>query len=226
MKKLFLFAMVLSASFLIIGPSTSIDGILLKYYHDPDLLSNNETVNNIIIIPKESFNKEDVSLIIRRIENLPSSLLNKIDQAGIKIKLFTGKLTDNRIASYLKGVVPKGYATGKTWDEVPGMGGKKIVFVKIGRSDKGMGHGSVNLELHELAHSVDRHVFQGIRFNPLFLSIWEKEKDHLFPNNKYMTVYPEEYFAECFALYYLSEETRSQLKKGAPETYEFIGTLK
>ena len=46
-----------------------------------------------------------------------------------------------------------------TWDDVPGMGGSHTVFVKIGASDKGNGHGSVNLELHELAHSVDHIVY-------------------------------------------------------------------
>ena len=53
--------------------------------------------------------------------------------------------------------------------------GSHTVLVKIGASDKGKGHGSVNLELHELAHSVDQIVYGGIRDDDKFLSIWRKE---------------------------------------------------
>ncbi|MFD4931567.1 hypothetical protein ACFWMS_22115 [Peribacillus butanolivorans] len=36
-------------------------------------------------------------------------------------------------------------------------------MVKTRASDKGNGHGSVNLELHELAHFIDNIVYNGIR---------------------------------------------------------------
>ena len=75
------------------------------------------------------------------------------------IKLFTGKLTDNPTASHLSGMIPRGYVNNTTWDDVPGLGGSKTVLVKIGASHKGNGHSSVNLELHELAHSIDNYVF-------------------------------------------------------------------
>ncbi|MEF2098411.1 hypothetical protein V3595_27995 [Bacillus sp. CFBP9009] len=45
----------------------------------------------------------------------------------------------------------------------------------VGASDKGKGHGSVNLELHELAHSIDKIVYNGIRDDVNFLGIWGKE---------------------------------------------------
>ena len=35
--------------------------------------------------------------------------------------------------------------------------------------------------------------------------IWEKERGILFPGNIYLILYPEEYFAETFAMYYLNE---------------------
>ena len=48
--------------------------------------------------------------------------------------------------------------------------------MKIGASDKGNGHSSVNLELHELAHSIDSYVFNELRYNKNFLEIWNQEK--------------------------------------------------
>ncbi|WP_420535002.1 anthrax toxin lethal factor-related metalloendopeptidase, partial [Bacillus mycoides] len=46
-----------------------------------------------------------------------------------------------------------------TWDDVPGVGsdiGGKPVMARIGFSERGKGHGSINLELHEIAHAIDR----------------------------------------------------------------------
>jgi hypothetical protein len=114
----------------------------------------------------------------------------------------------------------------KTWDDVPGVGGSKTVLVKIGASEKGNGHGSVNLELHELAHSVDRYVYDEIRHDPTFLEIWEAEKEILFPGKTYFTSYPEEYFAETFAMFYLGNETKEELKMRAPKTFMFYSSLK
>jgi Pro-Pro endopeptidase len=125
----------------------------------------------------------------------------------------------------LAGQTPRGYHSQITWDEVPGIGGSEVVLVKIGNSEKGMGHGSVNLELHELAHSIDRLVFQSISKDKTFQFIWEEERGILFPGNSYFILHAEEYFAETFAMYYLNEETKEQLKKFAPQTYDFFKEL-
>ena len=79
--------------------------------------------------------------------------------------------------------------------------------------NKGNGHSSVNLELHELAHSIDIYVFNELRYNQDFLEIWNQEKDQLFPGKSYYLTYPEEYFAESFAYYYFGGQYRNELKK-------------
>lgn len=185
-----------------------------------------EELNHIIVLPKKEFDVIEASYIISRIDRLPPSLLSKIRENRIIVKLFTGRLTDNPTASHLAGEVPRGYEQNKTWDDIPGVGGGKTVLVKIGYSQKGRGHGSVNLELHELAHSVDRHVFEEIRHQETFLTIWNLEKESLFPNNDYLLIYPEEYFAEAFAYYYFKDSYRNELRKYAPLTYEYIQKLK
>jgi hypothetical protein len=139
--------------------------------------------------------------------------------------LFNGKLTDNSSAAYLKGTTPRGYGNNAKWDDVPGMGGSHTVLVKIGASDKGKGHSSVNLELHELAHSIDTIVYGGIQDDPEFLNIWGKEVHILFPNQPYFINYPEEYFAEVFAIFYVNQEQNDRLKLLAPRTYAYIKQL-
>lgn len=162
--------------------------------------------------------------MISRLDQLPPSLLKETYEAGVVIILFTGKLTENPTASHLAGVIPRGY-TKTTWDDVPGIGGSKTVLIKIGASQKGSGHGSVNLELHELAHSLDRYVFYHIRQNKDFIKIWEKEKNILFPGQPYFLNYPEEYFAESFAYFYMGGKYKEELKKKAPLTYHLIEGL-
>lgn len=220
-------------SLALLGSSTpSRDGILLRDYpNDSNLkkvlqLSSRSIVNEIVILPEGNFDEVKAASIVHNIQNLPTSLLNKIQQNDIFIKLFEGKLTDNPTAKHLKGIIPRGYKSDKKWDDVPGIGGGNIVLVKIGHSEKGMGHGSINLELHELAHSIDRIVYDKLRFDPIFLSAWSKEKYALFQNQSYLVTLPEEYFAESFAMYYLDEESNVKLKELAPETYEYIKNLK
>nr|AIA18210.1 hypothetical protein [uncultured bacterium] len=208
------------------------DGIELKDYQDRAHLVmaiNNEAVNRLmgetILLPRASFNAEQAAGIINTLARLPEPLLLKIHNAGIVVRLFDGKLTDNPSARHLKGVTPRGYSNGTTWDAVPGIGGSKIVLVKIGSSGKGNGHGSVNLELHELAHSVDRLIYDSFSQKDSFKAIWEKERSILFPRQDYFLLYPEEYFAEAFALYYYSSETNAYLEKNAPSTYHILKGL-
>lgn len=210
----------------------SFDSIMLgDYPKNSELyqLINNESslkqLNEMILLPKSLFDEEEAAGIITRIANIPEALLEKINDQDITLKLFTGILTENPTARYLAGQIPRGYNSQTTWDEVPGIGGSQVVLVKIGSSEKGKGHGSVNLELHEMAHSIDKLVFQNVSQNKEFQLIWEEERGILFPGNSYFILHAEEYFAETFAMYYLNDETKLQLKKLAPRTYEFIQSL-
>ncbi|AIE60446.1 anthrax toxin lethal factor-related metalloendopeptidase [Bacillus methanolicus] len=233
MRKWLLMVFVISVSLTLLGNSPSpIDSLKLKDFsshtvlqdqlnlHSPDILG------DMILLPKRPFDQKEAASIISRIDRLPKSMLKKAAEKGITVKLFEGKLTDNPSAHHLHGIIPRGYQSKTTWDEVPGIGGGKIVLVKIGCSEKGKGHGSVNLELHELAHSIDRYVYNEIRNDPSFLKIWKQEKNYLFPGNAYFLTYPEEYFAESFAMYFLGGEYKHELKQKAPATYQLIKNLK
>lgn len=232
MKRIAAFSILMILSLTLIGSSqAAMGGIQLKDYPRKSLLHQSldlqspTLLENIIILPAEPFDELQAAGIINRIDHLPHQLLEKIVSNDIKMKLFVGKLTDNPSAQNLTGLIPRGYKSKTTWDNVPGIGGSKMVLVKIGYSEKGKGHGSVNLELHELAHSIDKYVYNGIRYNHQFLSVWKQESPKLFPNQDYFLNFPEEYFAETFAMYYLNKETKSLLKENAPVTYNFIKKL-
>ena len=185
-----------------------------------------EHLGNIILLPDQTFNQEEAAAIIDRLNKLPVSLLRKIELKGIKVKLFTGRLTENDSAKQYAGVIPRGYTSNKTWDDVPGIGGGRVVLVKIGASNKGMGHSSVNLEYHELAHSIDYKILNNASDSKKYLKIWNEEKSKLFPNRAYFLDYAEEYFAETFAMYHIGGEEKENLRMLAPKTYKYISSIK
>ncbi|MFT8321741.1 MAG: toxin [Bacillus sp. (in: firmicutes)] len=231
-KLLLPFLMIGLTSILMGNAQLQMDGVLLKNYATSSYLKKElsfdaqKNVENIILLPKSSFNEEEAVAIINRLNNLPPSLLKKINDNGIKIKLFTGKLTDNPTAKNLAGVTPRGYQSNRTWDQVPGIGGGQTVLVKIGASQKGNGHGSINLEYHELAHSIDYKVLGHYSKTKVYLSIWNKEKFTLFPNKPYFQQYAEEYFAETFAMFYYGGLEKERLRLNAPLTFQYIESIR
>ena len=230
-KNRYLLCIVMLSLALMGNSQAELQGIKLKDFPANSIiktslpLTSEKELGKIVILPNERFNQREAAQVISQLDQLPSSLLAKINQNGIVIQLFTGKLTDNPTASHLSGKIPRGYVNNTTWDDVPGLGGGKTVLVKIGASHKGEGHSSVNLELHELAHSIDRYILHELRYDKGFLQIWEQEKAQMFPGIRYYLTYPEEYFAESFAYYYLGGLYREELKKKAPLTYQLIYKL-
>ena len=232
MRKMFQIFIIIILSFTLLGSSNAnMDGIFLYEYPKQSLLYaslDDETAGlagKLVILPEEEFDQQEAASIIRRLVLLPNSMIRKAVDSNIKVKLFEGNLTDNPSARHLKGIIPRGYTSNRTWDQVPGIGGSRIVLVKIGSSEKGKGHGSVNLELHELAHSLDRHVYGSIREEERFLEIWKRESRLLFPGRAYFLDYPEEYFAESFAMFYIGGLPARLLKEAAPQTYQYIEGL-
>lgn len=191
---------------------------------DLDTLNSLESIlNDLIILPEEgTYDAYEAQLMISRISKIPKKILSKLLLAEVEIWLSNTNVTGVPAFSHLSGVVPRGWdGTGLTWDDVPGAGGQTVV-ARIGYST--IGHGSYNLELHETAHAIDSYVFNDISYSDEFLNILNQEKYNLFGSNPYFD-FPEEYFAETFAMFYLNEETNTLLKTKAPITYEFIRDL-
>lgn len=185
-----------------------------------------ELLEQLIMVPlNNDYNHDEVSGMVSRLAHIHPTILHDLVVNNVKVKLFSGKLTDEPYFADLKGISPRGWSSHKTWDQVPGAGGTYFAAAKIGASEPGNGHGSINLELHETAHSVERTIFNGLRDNDEFLEIWREEVPILFQDDQYFNSYPEEYFAEVFAMYYLSKDTNIEVQLKAPKTYEYIQRL-
>lgn len=203
------------------------------YYETPskskkELLDCNQQclVDKFIILPEEPYDNTEVTNIKHRLSVVPGTLLGRIIQHNIKVILTNDVITEVPEFSYLRDVTPRGWeGTNKTWDDVPGIGGTHQVVIRIGYSEKGKGHDSTNLELHELAHSIDQIIMSNLSETDKFRKIWQSEKNSIFPELEYYD-FPEEYFAEVFAMYFIGGTQREQLKQKAPKTYEYIRNIK
>ncbi|RFU61161.1 hypothetical protein D0466_19185 [Peribacillus glennii] len=159
--------------------------------------------------------------MLSRLDNIPAKLLKQLYENGYNIKLVNGPITNEPEMEEFKGVTPRGWeGTGLTWDDVPGAGGNPVI-VRIGYSERGKGHGAINLELHETAHAIDYML--DISHSSKFIKVWKAEQKKVLKASYYQ--YPEEYFAETFAMYYLSSASRKQLSAKAPLTVKFIKGL-
>ena len=125
----------------------------------------------IIVQTSGNYSQQEATNMIQRISNIDSKTLYALYHKNIRIKLINFPITYLPEYSYLRGQIPRGWeGTGNTWESVPGIGGNPVV-ARIGYSNYGNMHTSINLELHETAHAIDRYVFQNISYSQEFLRI-------------------------------------------------------
>jgi hypothetical protein len=107
----------------------------------------------------------DIAPVAAELAKLPASILRVLRDKGTSVKVCRDSVTD--YMTDLVGVRPRGWPSGMTWDNVPGLYAPdrdEVVIATIadpagGRRvpASGEGHGSFNLVLHETSHAVDRH---------------------------------------------------------------------
>lgn len=175
-----------------------------------------------VSLPSENYDVKKADSIIDRISVFPPKLIDRLIAKGEKMKLINGLLTDEPEYQYLKGKIPKGWEdTGCTWDDVPGVGGNPII-VRIDSSGSDKSHSSICLELHEISHRINALDNVRISDSANFKKLWKAEAPILFKKTPYFIENSNEYFAECYSMYLFNENTRANLKKNAPLTYEFF----
>src|SRR5580698_1821797 len=71
----------------------------------------------------------DAALVVEQLAKMPKALLDALEKNGTKVKVCRGSVTD--YLTELKGVKPRGWPPGATWDNVPGLQqpGKKEVVI-------------------------------------------------------------------------------------------------
>jgi hypothetical protein len=162
-----------------------------------------------------------------RLENVPQETIERTDRLGDRGALFSGKLTDVWGYRSLKGVHPRGWPEGATWDQVPGAGSETGFAANPGREDRGKGHGSTSLALHEYGHSADAALAPSDRYVHASDSrswrdgAWREVRQREAPK-AYVKSYAEEWFAESFARYTKSQQSSAALARWYPETYAWF----
>ena len=206
-----------------------ITGLLLFIGLNQNILAQDSNLSNMVEVrTTDSSNNAEAEQMIERLNNVDSRILYETNRSGVNIILMDVPLTELPEFQHLSGTVPRGWEqSGSTWDDVPGAGGFTTA-ARIGYSDAGNGHSTINLELHEYAHAVDSYT-AGFTFSETseFNQLMASEKDALFGDHQVAQYFdvPSEYFAEVFAMYYLGGEQQSILQSRAPQTYEYIDTL-
>ena len=163
---------------------------------------------------------EDTKTVARGMKVLPTKILKVMKANGSTIVACQGPMTDYR--TELKGVVPRGWPPGSTWDSVPGvhMGGTKEVV--IGTMDDGAGkrkvpgpgegpakHGAYNLIAHEGGHAFDNDGAPAKNTTPAYRTARTKDITDgkmVDPKDSYFlqagNAGLEETFAECCARHF------------------------
>ncbi|WP_020007355.1 anthrax toxin lethal factor-related metalloendopeptidase [Salinicoccus albus] len=202
----------------------------LMVFNTDDVSANTASLDRMIEIRDNdnSYDQQEAQAMINRLDNIDDRILNHTDRAGVQIVLMDMPLTQLQEFEHLAGVTPRGWEnTGRTWEDVPGAGGYTTA-ARIGYSEPGNGHSTINLELHEFAHAVDSYAAGfTVSDSAYFQELMASEKNALFSDHNVPEYFdtPSEYFAEVFAMYYLGGEQRQKLADRAPETYHFISTF-
>ena len=154
--------------------------------------------------------KADAALVKKELTKMPSELLAALEKNGTKVTACKGSVTD--YLAELRGVQPRGWPTGMTWDSVPGLyrpESKEVVIATKGEKKNahvpatGEGHGSASLVIHETAHGVDASESPAISAGGVFTAARTPDVGALPPyETQPDPAGPEETFAESCARFY------------------------
>jgi len=163
-----------------------------------------------LTVGNKKLSLKEWNLIAKEVDKVPKGLLAKVAKNGGSMDLVVNSgITIHPSYKHLKGKIPRGWeGTGKGWDNIPGAGGTwnkpKTILVA---NKTGVGHGSINLTLHEHGHTVDAIFTKGsstLSGSNKWQGIWKTNSNKGLIASPYEADYAEEYFAEKFAEYFNS----------------------
>jgi hypothetical protein len=164
----------------------------------------------------------------KELTKLPPKAQAALQARGRGLELVkNGGITAHPDFEHLKTVHPRGYPKGKTYADVTGaagVGSDQPIVIVVNKMGEG---GSKNVILHEMAHGVDSGTAPASA---------AKSLQHVYSNSKewkeihktelwataYEAKYPEEAFAESFAKFYDSPESRASLPQSV---FEYIKAI-
>lgn len=178
----------------------------------------------------------DAEAVARTMQNLPVSILEAAQRSGLRVVACRETVTDHM--TELKGVRPRGWPPGATWDQVPGLynpaNGQVVVATIESRGQRvvpaqGQGHGSFDITLHELGHGLDAKESLGGRDagDDDFRRAYDADLPNLRAQNETYLLQEgsagrEEAFAETFARYFARDPS---LQRDLPGMYAYWQTV-
>lgn len=200
--------------------------------------------HNIVLVD-DGIKSKNLEQFIFEFLKFPARLQEEMIEAGTEIRLMSGDgvaqdptwETDPKTQD---AEFDERYATfdGREWANVPGAGGATLANARIPTRivvnklyDRSVhGHGSINLFLHEHAHSLDslyelRHISHSAEWRKIHGG---QDVQQYLGNvcGKYCQSSAEESFAELFATYYACPASREQMDEEAPEAHDFFRDLR
>lgn len=185
--------------------------------YNAEIISRDEAINRLTS-KNEFLNRPETITAIDSVKSLPVNILRKLMEDNVKVT-FVGS-----IRSVGNAHVSGFYSSSDFTINVECSASKEYVS-----NEKAV-------LLHEIGHSFDFNKVKG-GFNLsnayAFQNAMNAEGNKLF-NKSFTYDYifishtlscPEEYFAECFALYFYDDKTKTALQQKAPATYEYINKL-
>jgi hypothetical protein len=177
---------------------------------------------------------ESLNAVIDTYSMLPGELIFTLKKRNSGIDVVADSVVNHPGMMRYRGVRPRNWPEGRTWDEVPGAGATGAHPTIIAGNSLNRGHGSVDLILHEVGHSVDRYfknrgggmdfsttdMFTTLHAETPFLPLYLTET-----GASYQAANAEENFAEMFALYFTSERTRERLSTEFPQGLDYMRAM-
>jgi len=151
-------------------------------------------------------NEADRQVVIDEIVKIPLPALEALKKKGTKVVVCRNSVTE--IRDDLKGVQPRGWPAGESWDTVPGLNdpnsNRVIIATRNGRvPPTGDGHGAHNLVLHEVGHAIGDAAAVGGESDARFIAAREADKAALDAyEGQAGNAGVEETYAESFARFY------------------------
>ncbi len=162
----------------------------------------------------------DRAAVLAQVQRIPVEGLRALKAAGIKITVVKNSVVEGLPA--LRGVQPRGWPPGSTWDTVPGLYDSNTKQVVIATRNgavptTGDGHGSASLVVHETAHAIDDAT--GGHNDPAFLAARNQDLQHLSPYERQPGAAGlQESYAESMAQY---ASDPAACKATTPALYEY-----
>lgn len=202
---------------------------------------------NNIIIKSPEIKTNLLEDFLFEFKKFPVDLKNEMIEAGIKIHLIQGLgvaqdptwFIDPQTLDAEFDEREKTF-DGRSWQTVPGSSGTGLSYAKVPTRivvnrlyDRSQthGHGSINLFLHEHAHSLDsltslRGISQSETWQQLLRETPRTSQFLLAVCGQYCVDHSEEAFAELFAYYYGCSASRNHMTKILPEFADYFKNLR